>query len=684
MDNQNYTNNLSSEKFNGANAPQTENIIQNTAAAENSAENGSGNAPAQSPLPAYGNVQPMGAYSCYIPNSVVRPVQKRTYNLRDSVCALICFFLGFIFTRYAVGYAGGLWGGIFWLLTGITGAVYVKAKEIKITFFQFAVFMIAELFCFSPLFCSNGFFNVLSALFSFLLLFYIGITASGAELFGKHFVVDALSAVFARPFVSFEDYFPAVFALFKKGNKTKNVLYVLLGLLIALPLTLIVVFLLMRSDSVFENTIDAVFSNIPSFSFGMFWQLVFAVPVGMYIFGMMFSASKSVNERRNDGNPIYRFLPAPVAYTAVTPICVFYLVYVITQLGYFTAAFGGELPKGYSYAEFARRGFFELCVIAVINLCVIMMIQGFTKREENDKRPRELKVYTVLLSVFTLLLIVSAMSKMILYINNMGMTQLRVYTSWFMILLALVFVLVIIEQVRKFALWKAIFAVFTVMLGILCFGNIDGMIARHNVNAYLSGELSECDIDAMEALGYAAVEPVAELMERAEDSYIKTEAKRFLERNARYLEDSGFGYFSLQRAEAERACERVIHENVSQKSEEFYIILHQEAEKPLYGVHYEYYVKDTPIGGAEIVGIENGNVIPIEPGETISLQFNKRDFPENADLNTLSVELYIIDQFGNETKAENDIKLSADYGNNYDFILTGDISNYSVSETELD
>lgn len=546
MDNQNYNDNQK----------QAENKIEKPEGniPSQSAQNLTGKNQYQAPPPQYGNPQPTGAYPYYFPVAAANPA-KRSYGIGDSVCALICFVLGFIFTRYAAGYAGGLWGGVMWLLAGVTEAVYIKSKGIKLSFFQLAVFVTALLFCFSPLFCSNGFFNVLSALFTFLLLFYLAITASGAELFGKHFVLDALSALFVRPFGAFGDYFPAALTLFKKGKKTQNSLYVLLGLLIALPLTLVVVYLLMRSDSVFENTVDAVFSNLPAFSFGMFWQLVFAVPVGMYLFGMMFSASKPVVERSDIGSPAYRFLPAPVAYTAVTPICVFYLIYVITQLGYFTAAFGGVLPEGYNYSEFARRGFFELCVISVINLCVIMMMQGFTKRGENDERPKALKIYTVLLSVFTLLLIASAMSKMILYIDNMGMTQLRIYTSWFMILLALVFILAAAEQIRKFALWKAIFAVFTVMLAILCFGNIDGMIARYNVNAYLSGDLAECDIDAMYDLGFAAAEPVSELMEKAEDPDVKARARWFLERNARHLEDSdGFGYFSLQRAEAERAC----------------------------------------------------------------------------------------------------------------------------------
>lgn len=122
--------------------------------------------------------------------------------------------------------------------------------------------------------------------------------------------------------------------------------------------------------------------------------------------------------------------------------------------------------------------------------------------------------------------------------------------------------------------------------------------------------------------------------------------------------------------------------NVSQNDEEFRIVIHQDTESAIYGVHCEYYIEDTPIGGTEAVIVGNGDVIPIEPGDTISFPFYKQSFPENADLSKLLVEIYVMHQSGNETKTENDIDLSADYGNKYEFSLTGSISDYCISEMQ--
>lgn len=499
----------------------------------------------------------------------VRPLSKPKYSLTDSICAWVCFLLGFIFTRYVCGYAGGLWGGIFWAAVGALGAVYVRLKALKTSPAQIAVFIIAELFCLTPIFCANGFVNTLAAMFSFALIFYLAVSVSGAALFGKHFVLDALSGVFARPFISFTHSTRAALGLFrggKDGKGSRTAVYVLLGLLTAIPLTIVVVVLLMFSDSAFENAMDNFFARFSNISFSLFWQILFAIPVGMYLFGSMFSSAKPAWSYSEEA-PVYRFLPPPIAYTAVTPICVFYLIYIITQLGYFTAAFGGELPEGYNYSEFARRGFFELCVIAVINLCVITLMQALVKRHEGDRRPKALRVYTIIISVFTLLLIASALSKMLLYIKELGMTQLRIYTSWFMILLAIIFVMIIVLQIREFAFWKVLFAAFSVMMGVLCFGNIDGAIARYNVSAYQSGALEEFDIQAMYPLGAAAVKPVSELL-NTEDTEMSEKIEYSLSKLLYEIEQKDdFAYFSIQKITAEKICESI---NITPVSYEAY------------------------------------------------------------------------------------------------------------------
>ena len=456
--------------------------------------------------------------------------EKPKFPLCETITAWIMFALGFVFTHFAFKYAGGIWGGIFWFLSGIAGAVFVKAKKLSVSKGHIAVFVISELFSLSPFFCANVFINFLSACFVFMLDFYLLIT-----------ILDALQAVFVRPFMNFAKAFPAAFSVFSGKKSAKNVLFVLLGLLLAVPLTLVAVGILMSSDDVFGDFMMNIKYSLPHISFSIIPEIIFAIPVALYMSGALYSAEKNA-PLYSMGEPEYRILPPIAGYVAVTPVCVFYLLYIGIQI---SRIFNSSLNTPSKLSDFARRGFFELVIIAVINLGVIVLMQTFTKRLNDDKKPKALKIYTVLLCLCTLGIITTALVKMIIYISALGMTPLRVYTSWFMILLAIIFVIVIVMQFKDFCCWKAIFITFSAMFAILCFGDIDGQIARYNIAAYQSGAIEELDTEAFSELGYSALAPAVRLKESGYSSQTLNDYLKMMKRMDGY--DDKFAYFSVPR-----------------------------------------------------------------------------------------------------------------------------------------
>lgn len=488
-------------------------------------------------------------------NAALLPAKplKPSYSVSEGVIAWVCLVLGFAFTRWVIPTSASLSGGLFWAATGALAAGFARIKKLRVSAGQWVVFAIAEVFCTVPFFCSDRNVSLLASFFSFALICYFAVSVSGRGLFGRHFVKDLLGAVFARPFGGFACAPRAAFSLFKGGKRAKTVLYVLIGLAVAVPLSFMVLPLLISSDSGFESLMNGIFSRLPRLDGKLFVQILFGLPIGLYIFGMIFSMSRPASERPENA-PTYRFMPQAVSCAAVTPICVFYLIYILSQLWYLTAAFGGELPEGLSFSEYARRGFFELCAVAAINLCVIIGIQAFTRRGEGDSRPMALRVYTVALCGFSLLLTVCALSKMALYIRSMGMTHLRVYTSWFMIVMAAAFVLIIIWQVREIPFWRIMFVTFTVMFGTLCFGNTDGIIARYNYNAYCSGELSDLDADVLGYCGDSGVKYIVMALERGVDPDNEVSLRAELQYLADDIETkSGFEWVSIPRISAQQA-----------------------------------------------------------------------------------------------------------------------------------
>lgn len=488
---------------------------------------------------------------------------------------------------------------------------------------------ISELFCLTPLFSANKFVCFLAAFFSFAMYFYLMTAVTGTDAFGRHFILDFFRSILIRPFESFVRQPISAFSIFKGKKRTKNILYALAGLAISIPLTVVVVFLLISSDDNF-GIIIANFFDIAWFSISWIWQLLFAVPVAMFLFGAAHSMTKPAPVNRDTTTlPEYRFIPSVIAYFTVSPICVFYLIYVIVQIGNISNALG----KNIGYAEFARQGFFQLCAIAVINLIVIVALQTFCKRNENDVKPVVLRVYSIMISVFTLLIIATALTKMFMYINEYGMTMLRVYTSWFMILLAVIFIPVIILQIKDFPIWKTIFAAFTVMFAVLCFGNFEGNIAAYNINAYRNGAIEKLDVDQFEELGIAAVPSAYALYNEcgSDKAMLRYDLQCLIEKEME--QDSGSSrtaYFSVPRAEAWNVFAEI---NEREKDSEgvqklMRLIINVDCSSA-YSVEFEYLLNGEKHG---VKGMQNANGTRINRGEELIFTFTEDDFPNGDEL----------------------------------------------------
>ncbi|MDE7229666.1 MAG: DUF4173 domain-containing protein [Oscillospiraceae bacterium] len=578
----------------------------------------------------------------YLNTKAQAPADQPKIPLYQAVFAWGTFALGFIFTHFAAPYFGGVWGGIFIAAFGIFIAIYARKSGVKMTGSHIVMLSAAELFCLTPLFSANRLVCFAAAVYSFALYLYLLSAMSGADAFGRHFVMDFLRSVFVRPFAGFTRQPVSALSLFKGKGRSRNVLYAFLGLLLALPLTIVVVVLLMDSDETFKNVMSGFSELLPNLSFSIVGEILFAIPIAMYIFGALFSVKEPAHEYFG-GAPEYRFLPPVLSYFAVSPICVFYLIYVIVQIGNIADAFGNNI----GYAEFARRGFFELCAISVINLGVIILLQTFSKRKENDKKPLALRVYSIIIPAFTLMIIATALTKMFMYIGEYGMTQLRIYTSWFMMLLAVIFALIIALQIKEYRIWKALFVSFMILFAALCFGNFDGNIAAYNINAYRSGNIEKLDVDAFEELGTAAVAPAYELYCKCDDPELSEKLKSFIvNEGAADALRPGFAYFSVPRAMAQNAFSELYSSDVIKVSVEIDC-------KDIDEITAEYIVGGELRGGQSI---SNARGDVFKRGETVTFNFRKQDFKSFDDLSKQSFGIYFrLKEHGDSTEFYPDI-----------------------------
>ena len=489
---------------------------------------------------------------------------SRTYRLPECILAWLTYLSAFLFCCvFPVGDAplGGLFLSVF--LYGGSAVLFVILKK-KLRLYSVAVGLSAILLSAVPVISANGFLNFFAYTYTILTYAYFVYTVIGKKSFSSLLLLDYARALFVLPFRSFRALFGALFMGRGKGSG-KIIGWVFLGVLLALVPTL-VVGLLLSYDAGFTQLTDKIFRIEVGDLFTNLFRLVLAIPMGMAAFSIYVSADEGMGEetvtveRLADVRRSFRLLPALTVLTAVIPLLFVYAVFFISQWQYYVSGFTGVLPENFSYAEYAREGFFQLCAVSVINF-VIILVAALLIRRRDERPPMVLRIVTTVLSFCTLILISTAISKMVLYIDRFGLTRLRVYATWFMLLLAVLFILAAVSMfVKRLKPVLVSVLVCLVFFSVLALSGPDALIAEYNVDRYLDGTLSDVDIGAMYELGDSAVPAMVRLYENMPD----TADEKLKSQMADYLlslqhEELPFFSFDLPSYRANQALSRIFY-----------------------------------------------------------------------------------------------------------------------------
>ena len=460
------------------------------------------------------NTEKLGGVNVAIPKK-----PKREYNAADVFFAWLCFLFGYLFCRVFPVVESPFGGFLFIIVLFAVTAIVLKVKGVKIGVLSAVMAGVAVALSASLVLSSNSFLYWLAYAFALCTYCYFVVSACGNTVkkgFSGLIAADYFNAMFAYPFTSVKCAFEAAFSGKAAKTSGKAVLKVLCGVFVALVPTL-VVGLLLSYDKGFNELMGKIFDFNFGDIFSHIFSILFGLLIGAYAFGLYISSldKKSYGavtaESCEKGAKKMRIAPALSVVAACVPMLFIYVVFFISQWKYYVSGFTGVLPEEFSYAEYAREGFFQLCAVAFINLAVIICISLFMRRK-TEKAPVLLKGLTIVYSVFTLVLISTALSKMFMYIESYGLTQKRVYSTFMMFALAALFVLLIIKQfVPKTAAVAFSLVASLALFALLSLGNIDGIIARYNVDRYIDGSLPTVDIEAMENLGDAAVPELVRL-----------------------------------------------------------------------------------------------------------------------------------------------------------------------------
>ncbi len=278
------------------------------------------------------------------------------------------------------------------------------------------------------------------------------------------------------------------------------------ALLITVPILLVFALLLTHADPVFGS-----FFTFLDIDLGVLLSHV--VVAGFFAWVVAGWLRRSLLARPGGAGTPAIPLPFTLGATDVTlalgALNVLFAAFVIVQIGWL---FGGEAlvlrTTGLSYADYARRGFFELMWVAGLLLPVLLGARALIPASD----ARTLRFYRRLAVPLVVLLgaiMCSAGARMGLYIHYYGISADRLYATAFMIWLAMVFAwlafTVLRSRPRTFAtglVVSGLAVLFT--LNVL---NPDALVARANLargNAERTG-VAGTDLRYVASLGGDAV-----------------------------------------------------------------------------------------------------------------------------------------------------------------------------------
>lgn len=295
----------------------------------------------------------------------------------------------------------------------------------------------------------------------------------------------------------------------------KNLISIVRGVMLTIPVLLVFGLLLSSADMVFGDLMSDVAGFLLPDNSGIlvtqgFITVIFAWLSVIVLWAVPLETRHFPAKSEEKSKPAFQ-LSMIESSMVLTSANVMFLIFVLIQARYL---FGGDAnitAQGYTYSQYAVRGFYELVAVSVMTVGLILTLDIFTHR----KRDREYTFRSLALVMvgLTLLLLVAAFRRLILYEDAYGFTRLRVQTQVLMLWLGILFLFLardIVWREKRF-FWIGILVTaigFVLTLNLI---NLDRFIASHNIERY--EETGKLDVPYLLTLSDDAIPVIAPLLD---------------------------------------------------------------------------------------------------------------------------------------------------------------------------
>ncbi len=267
-------------------------------------------------------------------------------------------------------------------------------------------------------------------------------------------VLSVILAIFVKPFTAIGAYFRAYTGVLG-GKKDAANRHGWIGFAIGIPLMIIVLALLAGADAGMEKLLGGWIEKISLWEW--FWRVVVVFVGSMLFYSLFYNLTW--------GKPDRDLMPVRQNWKFAGPGVVMILLlaaYALFTYVQFTYLFGNTLPDTMTYSEYARDGFGQFLAVTMINFTLLGLSLA-----KSEPKPA-IKVLQSLLIAASMIVLASAVWRMLLYVGAYGLTMRRVLPLWLMtyfVFLAVVGVLRVYREktpflrIGAFALvyWYALF-----------------------------------------------------------------------------------------------------------------------------------------------------------------------------------------------------------------------------------
>ncbi|HYK74722.1 MAG TPA: DUF4173 domain-containing protein, partial [Pseudoneobacillus sp.] len=301
---------------------------------------------------------------------------------------------------------------------------------------------------------------------------------------------------------------------FKRGVNERTIQVIkkiFIGLLISGPILFFVLILLTSADLEFRRIVLLIPSELFQFQLGN--GLIRFVIISILTF-ILFSFMQVL---------YYRAVPLEqkiqpqrsfswdniIIWTLLISLNLVYLLFTIIQFRYL---FTDRLLNGFTYAEYARRGFFELLIVTILNLSILVIVVTFMKHQSIWSKQMN-QVLLTLLVVFTKVMLISAFLRLMMYEDAYGYTFSRVLAHSFMLYLLLLLIYTFLKiwidrlSIIHFYLLSGI--IFYTGLNVI---NLEQLVVNENLERY--EKTGKVDIDYLNSMSYTGWSGLMDLYQK--------------------------------------------------------------------------------------------------------------------------------------------------------------------------